>query len=364
MTDADSNCIEARVEHNNLNLMSSKLMLKTNRSSRILLLLILSVGLASHTSAAEIQQAGDKAAEIQKTKEFGGMSMSLTLSPSDAKRKHISSPVKPEEGGKTSTRTLDELKAEIDAVEQLISARQRLLTTSTESAGSDSSEIAISGKQRVSNQVEARDHEIKSTKIVGDEGHADPERADVSRESQMDRLIGMLDSVMIDRLIASSVFLFTASSLIWYLRRRSATAARANRYTYNSDADGQEGGGEVSDVISTIPENEKKPIEITDIPQSVEQTILPPEYEMLAEADIYLRFGHDKLAEEALKEAIKINSMNPQPYLTLLRIYFSREDRESFSELAQKLHLLGEKSVWPKVVEMGRHLDEGNPLYR
>jgi tetratricopeptide repeat protein len=60
------------------------------------------------------------------------------------------------------------------------------------------------------------------------------------------------------------------------------------------------------------------------------QSILPPEYETLEEADIYLRFGHDKLAEEALREAIKINPGNPQAYLTLLRICFSRKDSALF----------------------------------
>ena len=94
------------------------------------------------------------------------------------------------------------------------------------------------------------------------------------------------------------------------------------------------------------------------------QSILPPEYEMLEEADIYLRFGHDKLAEEALREAIKINPQNPQAYLTLLRIYFSNEDADGFLELAKQLKLLGDESTWPKVAEMGRNLDESNSLYQ
>ena len=93
------------------------------------------------------------------------------------------------------------------------------------------------------------------------------------------------------------------------------------------------------------------------------QSIFPPEYEMLEEADIYLRFGHDKLAEEALREAIKINPRNPQAYLTLLRICFSRKDSAGFVALAKQLQPLSDENVWAKVAEMGRALDPANTLY-
>lgn len=97
--------------------------------------------------------------------------------------------------------------------------------------------------------------------------------------------------------------------------------------------------------------------------ETVQKTILPPEYELLEEADIYLRFGHDKLAEEALLEAIKINPRNPQAYLTLLRIYFSREDAATFLGVAKQLKPVGDESVWARVVEMGHSLDPNNAFY-
>lgn len=93
------------------------------------------------------------------------------------------------------------------------------------------------------------------------------------------------------------------------------------------------------------------------------QSILPPEYEMLEETDIYLRFGHDKLAEEALREAIKINPGNPQAYLTLLRICFSRKNSAAFLALARQLQALSDENIWAKAAEMGRNLDPANAFY-
>jgi pilus assembly protein FimV len=84
---------------------------------------------------------------------------------------------------------------------------------------------------------------------------------------------------------------------------------------------------------------------------------------MLEEADIYLRFGHDKLAEEALREAIRINPKNPQAYLTLSRLYSSRGDSLGFLALAKQLKPLCDESVWNTVAEMGRNLDPDNILY-
>ena len=95
----------------------------------------------------------------------------------------------------------------------------------------------------------------------------------------------------------------------------------------------------------------------------MQESLLPPEYEMLEEADIYLRFGNDKLAEVALKEAVKINPKNPQPYLKLLLIYFSRKDSAAFLAVAQQLKPLCDEITWSRVAEMGRGLDPNNALY-
>lgn len=88
-----------------------------------------------------------------------------------------------------------------------------------------------------------------------------------------------------------------------------------------------------------------------------------PEYDFLEQADIYLRFGHDKLAEDVLREAIKVNPINPHGYLTLLGIYETRGDAAAFYALAQQLKAIGDVADWKKAAEMGRKLDPGNPFY-
>ena len=169
-------------------------------------------------------------------------------------------------------------------------------------------------------------------------------------------------------LIFGLVFVILAVALGFFWMRKQKTAPFD---TYESD--------QIAIKINEEPEHiqgsELTPPESSEDNKSVKhsghdgapetlQSILPPEYEMLEEADIYLRFGHDKLAEEALREAIKINSQNPQAYLTLLRIYFSREDADGFLELAKQIKTLGDDSIWSKVAEMGRNLDESNSLYQ
>lgn len=90
---------------------------------------------------------------------------------------------------------------------------------------------------------------------------------------------------------------------------------------------------------------------------------VPAEYDFLEEADIYLRFGHDKLAEEVLREAIKINPNNPHSYLTLLGVLETRGDVKEFAETAKSLKSIGDTTDWHKAMQMGKKLDPTNPLY-
>lgn len=90
---------------------------------------------------------------------------------------------------------------------------------------------------------------------------------------------------------------------------------------------------------------------------------LPAEYDLLEEAHIYLRFGHDKLAEEVLRDALKINPKNMEVYLALLGILEARGDAPNFQLIALELQDLADEMTWQSVAAMGRTLDMGNPLY-
>ncbi len=90
---------------------------------------------------------------------------------------------------------------------------------------------------------------------------------------------------------------------------------------------------------------------------------LPPEYDLLEEANIYLRFGHDKLAEEVLRDALKINPSNPDTYMTLLGIFDTRADAQGFEKTAKEFKVVADQETWNKVADMGRKLDIGNTLY-
>ena len=88
-----------------------------------------------------------------------------------------------------------------------------------------------------------------------------------------------------------------------------------------------------------------------------------PEYDLLEQADIYLQFGHDKLAEEVLQEALIINPKNEQIYLTLLDIYDTRNDAVKFAEFASELEAHADKKIWERVCKMGKRIDPDNELY-
>ena len=93
------------------------------------------------------------------------------------------------------------------------------------------------------------------------------------------------------------------------------------------------------------------------------QSMLPPEYDLLEEADIYLRFGHDKLAEDVLRDALKINPANPEIYMTLLGIFDTRGDAKGYEKTALQLKIIADAATWKKAAESGKKLDIGNPLY-
>lgn len=302
---------------------------------------------AGHACAIETGGADKKHPEAQKTREYGALSMSLslTLSPADSLRRQPAPPGLPGDlqMPDDQSRSLGELGAEIDAIEKLIDARQRLLVPDDAVSPSPKSSV-----QAAPLPIAAQ---ASSGAPMGSGAESDGSLstiaalADWAEGTGNDGLQALRNLNADGRSAALVLTLLAAAGLVGYLGWKSVLGAKPSRYktTGKRDAD--------------------QMMNLAGEPSGIEKTIHPPEYGMLEEADIYLRFGHDKLAEEALVEAIKLNPHNPHAYLTLLRIYFAREDRAAFDALAQKLHTLGDTSVWQRVAEMGRALDADNPRY-
>ena len=85
----------------------------------------------------------------------------------------------------------------------------------------------------------------------------------------------------------------------------------------------------------------------------------------VAEADVYLAYGRDLQAEEILREALRVNPERTAIHLKLLEIHAKRRDLRAYEALAADVHKLtgGTGTDWNRVVELGKDLDPGNPLY-
>lgn len=85
----------------------------------------------------------------------------------------------------------------------------------------------------------------------------------------------------------------------------------------------------------------------------------------VAEADVYLAYGRDLQAEEILREALRVNPERAAIHLKLLEIHAKRRDLRAYEALAADVHKLtgGTGTEWNRVVELGKDLDPGNPLY-
>jgi pilus assembly protein FimV len=159
------------------------------------------------------------------------------------------------------------------------------------------------------------------------------------------------------------VLLLTPLGFVWYRKGRSTHQGKRQRFQMANEVHEDTESALSSAMTRTSASVVDRTMKAPAYTAQKMQSILPPEYEMLEEADIYIRFGHDKLAEEALREAIRINPKNPQAYLTLSRLCSSRGDSIGFLALAKQLKSLGDESVWAIVAEMGRNLDPDNTLY-
>ena len=199
-----------------------------------------------------------------------------------------------------------------------------------------------------------------------DKGNIKPQIAVSDVQSAVDELLGQIEALKIDQIQLAAglgVLLLTSLGFVWYRKGHSARQETRQLLKMASDVPEDADSAKPAVLTKSSVSMAERSMKIPAYAEQKSRSILPPEYEMLEEADIYFRFGHDKLAEEALREAIKINPTNPQAYLTLSRLYFSRKDTVAFLALAKQLKSLSDKNDWKKVAEMGRDLDPNNPFY-
>lgn len=85
----------------------------------------------------------------------------------------------------------------------------------------------------------------------------------------------------------------------------------------------------------------------------------------VAEAEIFLTYGRDTLAEDRLKEAIVANPKRPELHVKLLEIYANRKDANAFEQVAKELQVVtgGKGEIWNRAARMGYELDPSNSRY-
>lgn len=85
----------------------------------------------------------------------------------------------------------------------------------------------------------------------------------------------------------------------------------------------------------------------------------------LAEAEIFLTYGRDNLAEERLKEAIASTPKRYELHGKLLEIYANRRDAAAFEQVAKELQsgTGGKGEIWNKAVRLGFQIDPENSRY-
>lgn len=257
-------------------------------------------------------------------------------------------------------KTLSVLNAQIAEMEQMIKAQQSQLGVSTNPSNL---RVAPSGVLAQSSAVGSLSG-VSSVPGVGNEQPKPKIVAPALRQASKEEnsRVELLEMSWIKPAIGLGLVLLAVPGFVWYRRYKAAQQWKRGSFHNLSDVHDPELVETPAIAQTALPVNEQT-IKTPAYDEEKSQSILPPEYEMLEEADIYLRFGHDKLAEEVLREALKINPKNPQAYLKLLRIYFAREDSVAFLAVAQHLKSLGDGMAWVKAMEMGRNLDPNNALY-
>jgi len=93
--------------------------------------------------------------------------------------------------------------------------------------------------------------------------------------------------------------------------------------------------------------------------------LVEEESDPITKADTNIAHGHDELAEEILKEALRAQPERQLIRIKLLEIYTRHKDILSFGMMASELYEMtgGIGADWAQATVMGRNIDPQNPLY-
>lgn len=320
-------------------------------------------------SAEQSQHSADGGGKKKiKPPEKLSLSLSMTLSiPGNASTQPGNSAKTsdaPQAEAAANAKRLSELNAQIAEAEKMIQAQQRQLAN-LDNPPNTPSNHGVVGASVAATSVAVQGEMAGNVPDI-DREKIKPQIAVPDVQSEGNELLGQIEALKIDQIELAAglgVLLLASLGFVWYRKGQSARQETRQLLKMASDVPEDADSAKPAVLTKSSVSIGERSMKVPAYTEQKSRSILPPEYEMLEEADIYLRFGHDKLAEEALREAIKINPTNPQAYLTLSRLYFSRKDSVAFLALAKQLKSLSDKNDWKKVAEMGRDLDPNNPFY-
>jgi len=86
----------------------------------------------------------------------------------------------------------------------------------------------------------------------------------------------------------------------------------------------------------------------------------------LAEAEVYLAYGHEEQAENILRQGLDLDPSRQDIRMKLLEIYAARPSLSQFETLAREIHDAydGRGALWERTRAMGLAIDPENPFYQ
>ena len=300
------------------------------------------------------------------------------------------------EQAKASQAESEALKSRISALEKQLATMERLITLKDDALvelqrqldGSPNQMATVTDIEPLEPvAVDPEPVEVAVTESSGVEENsvpvakAQPKKAPVQPAPAAEEEAGILEMLVNPQILMLGVgiLLVIAAALLFIRKRREAS----DDYEYHDfepnydqalagmDEVTEDATASVSedmdfselteDALADLPEAEEFTSSGMDSFQADEVDIDP-----IAEADVYLAYRRFQQAEDLIKEAMQGQPDRHDLQAKLLEIYFAADNKAGFEAQSEALFAsLGgqENSVWRQVVEMGRELCPGHPLF-